>query len=667
MFVQHGNVDSDVSEIAATTAVEWASPTLVDASSLLSNCDCPVEIHCNHRSACIRMLAIAEAGLVPSCNNSPKDDLIKSLDLDTESKRSTFFELFGYWLSAGSMTYCNDGDEWNAIMLSQVTNADNHQFLSDTLSLCGLISNTDWHRFGETIVITNQRWFEWFDNEYSSKQKDSLQHKDSRRERRLSFTCTDEVSVSSMERASINSSSSESDLLSESWTPCERNEKRLSDDLEYPPLPEPTKAINSISNWMMHSISPAEIQAIVRGLHRVDGQLRLHKDGSQIKSIYSSSTKFRDQLMQLMLHAGFSVYSDLMYRSGTIRGYVVDGKIVSVSKATGLHQLNYPIETTSDVWSINWVVSTDDTNNNICMPSMIRNTAVKEQVYSRERDGRLWCVEVHHPDHLIFAQRAVRYEGVVTKQSQPIIVGNCQMMRDFVHNERAREMLPYFCEEHYTGVVAREVPSVETICAFLRKVFEVGQFHSECCVISLIYINRLIGVTGVPLTSSNWKPMAISALVLAQKVWDDTPLINADFSVLYPALSVKEINFLERQFLHILEFKLAVSPALYAQYYFELRSIGEENIMHSTAADPLFPITRPNAAAVAAASAAGTHVMSAADGAAAAMRTLPKALLKRIEARSHLIEDYQRDKRHYKKRSTTVEDIQMRHSRLIVN
>ncbi len=48
--------------------------------------------------------------------------------------------------------------------------------------------------------------------------------------------------------------------------------------------------------------------------------------------------------------------------------------------------------------------------------------------------------------------------------------------------------------------------------------------------------------------------------MLAQKVWDDTPLINADFSILYPALTVKEINFLERKFLDLLEFKVYMPP-----------------------------------------------------------------------------------------------------------
>jgi hypothetical protein len=123
--------------------------------------------------------------------------------------------------------------------------------------------------------------------------------------------------------------------------------------------------------------------------------------------------------------------------------------------------------------------------------------------------------------------------------------------------------------------------------------------------------------------------VAISALVLAQKVWDDTPLINADFSILYPALTVKDINALERKFLDLLEFKLAVSPSLYAQYYFELRSICEENAQN--------------------------------------FRPPPRATLKRVEQRSHLSEEYQKDKHGYKKRSMTIEDIAARYVRTVIS
>jgi len=197
--------------------------------------------------------------------------------------------------------------------------------------------------------------------------------------------------------------------------------------------------------------------------------------------------------------------------------------------------------------------------------------------------------------------------------------------------KRRRKCFLVFCEENYTGKVVKEIPAVKYIYQFLKQVFEVGQFNAECCVISLVYINRLIGVTGVPLTQSNWKPLSVSALVLAQKVWDDTPLINADFSILYPALTVKEINFLERKFLELLEFKLTVSSSLYAQYYFELRSICEENARQTY-----------------------NH-------------SIPKAQLRRLELRSNLSELYQREKHSYRKRSMTIEDVAFKEGRHIIN
>lgn len=50
-----------------------------------------------------------------------------------------------------------------------------------------------------------------------------------------------------------------------------------------------------------------------------------------------------------------------------------------------------------------------------------------EMLYNAARDGRVWCVQVDHPDHLIVAQRAYRRApgAIVTKASRPIIVGNC--------------------------------------------------------------------------------------------------------------------------------------------------------------------------------------------------------------------------------------------------
>jgi hypothetical protein len=228
----------------------------------------------------------------------------------------------------------------------------------------------------------------------------------------------------------------------------------------------------------------------------------------------------------------------------------------------------------------------------------------------------------------IFASATIVQPNMGELVSSVSTMLHCQMMRDVEAPSSKKKLLPYFCEENYTGKNVKEIPAVKYIYSFLKQVFEVGQFNPECCVICLVYINRLIGVTGVALTQSNWKPVSISALVLAQKVWDDTPLINADFSILYPALTVKEINFLERKFLDLLEFKLTVSPSLYAQYYFELRSICEENSQ--------------------------------------SFKPLTKRQLKRLEKRSHLSEQYQKKKAFYKKQTMTVDEIASSQPRVIL-
>ena len=63
--------------------------------------------------------------------------------------------------------------------------------------------------------------------------------------------------------------------------------------------------------------------------------------------------------------------------------------------------------------------------------------------------------------------------------------------------------------------------------------------------------------------------------MVAQKVWDDNPLANADFTILYPVLTLAQVNDLELKFLLLLRYKLTVTPSLYARYYFELRTICE--------------------------------------------------------------------------------------------
>jgi len=144
--------------------------------------------------------------------------------------------------------------------------------------------------------------------------------------------------------------------------------------------------------------------------------------------------------------------------------------------------------------------------------------------------------------------------------------------------------LYFFSEEKYIQekpdefdeqrrALLRAVPTVESIDEFIQALYDCAQFSPECLIICLVYINRLIAFTGLPLHPTNWRPLLLCSIMVAQKVWDDKYLSNADFAFIYPFFVTEEINRLEQKFLELLQYNVTVKSSLYAKYYFELRAL----------------------------------------------------------------------------------------------
>jgi hypothetical protein len=91
-------------------------------------------------------------------------------------------------------------------------------------------------------------------------------------------------------------------------------------------------------------------------------------------------------------------------------------------------------------------------------------------------------------------------------------------------------------------------PTAETVINMMQSLFEVGEFSPECVVVTLIYINRLKAKTKIPFEQMNWRPIVLCAILLSQKIWDDSKLENREFSFMYPFFSLEEINTLEKHF-----------------------------------------------------------------------------------------------------------------------
>ncbi|RLN90905.1 hypothetical protein BBJ28_00000322 [Nothophytophthora sp. Chile5] len=119
------------------------------------------------------------------------------------------------------------------------------------------------------------------------------------------------------------------------------------------------------------------------------------------------------------------------------------------------------------------------------------------------------------------------------------------------------------------------VPSLADIGAFIKHVFARAQMESECIIMSLVYVERLLKATSGLLTlrAENWRRLLFCSMVMASKVWDDLSMSNADFSKIWPQLALKEMNELELAYLSAVEYNVRVSAASYAKYYFHLRSL----------------------------------------------------------------------------------------------
>ena len=99
--------------------------------------------------------------------------------------------------------------------------------------------------------------------------------------------------------------------------------------------------------------------------------------------------------------------------------------------------------------------------------------------------------------------------------------------------------------------------------------------EKEIPILCLIYLDRFSKQTGILLNAQNWKRLALIALCLASKIWDDESLENVHFPQVFAEISLKEIVELEKVFLRLVDFDLVVRGQEYAKFYFVLKTFSE--------------------------------------------------------------------------------------------
>lgn len=112
------------------------------------------------------------------------------------------------------------------------------------------------------------------------------------------------------------------------------------------------------------------------------------------------------------------------------------------------------------------------------------------------------------------------------------------------------------------------VPSI-SITDYMKRVGKYSRCSPECMIIAIVYLDRYVAKSQIPVTFRNAHRLIIVAVLVAAKIRDDIYYSNSYYGSI-GGLQLKELNDLEMDFVHVLEWTTFVTPTEYHMYLCEI-------------------------------------------------------------------------------------------------
>jgi len=278
-----------------------------------------------------------------------------ALGLTSSERVDAFLELYGFWLGDGTLSFERTGARARSGVGSlQIAQAKKHDvdWVDTTLRKLGLAQGRDYAKSSSgkltTFQITKKEWVELFFAEYAHKYTPSR------------------TDVGGLIAAAAAAAA------------------------------EGIKSGKWMASWVWQ-LSASHAELVLRGLSRADG-----KEAAGARLIWTSSARFRDEIVRLALHAGSAATFTPEHLAGEARNTTISGG-------------REPIVARRTWWAVR--CPTDPAQ---ATPRLDAERDVKTVEY----EGRTWCATMPHG--FVVVRRVKRApDGTVLQASKPVITGNC--------------------------------------------------------------------------------------------------------------------------------------------------------------------------------------------------------------------------------------------------
>lgn len=75
----------------------------------------------------------------------------------------------------------------------------------------------------------------------------------------------------------------------------------------------------------------------------------------------------------------------------------------------------------------------------------------------------------------------------------------------------------------------------------MRTLFNSAQLSSECAIITLVYLERLLTYAEIDIGPCTWRRILLAAILLASKVWDDQAVWNVDYCQILRDMPIEDM------------------------------------------------------------------------------------------------------------------------------